>query len=102
MCVTSHYHLNLSGTVFYFFFSHRKQPQKVAQPRLFPATAAAGGQKAADMAAETDSTFGRWMYSHYFQFIREKDKNILTQVKMTVFSLAATSCGPQSNLATFW
>ncbi len=29
------------------------------------------------MTAEMDSTFMRWTYSHYFQFVKEKDKNIV-------------------------
>ena len=50
--------------------------------------------------AESDSTFTRWSYAHYFQYIRDKDlKNII--VKCTLCSKAkdlSTSKNSTSNL----
>uniref|UniRef100_A0A8C9Y9X4 HAT C-terminal dimerisation domain-containing protein n=1 Tax=Sander lucioperca TaxID=283035 RepID=A0A8C9Y9X4_SANLU len=31
---------------------------------------------------ETDPTFARWTFSHYFQFVRDKDKNIIVKCNL--------------------
>lgn len=33
----------------------------------------------AEMVAESGSTFASWVYSFYFEFVKEKDKNIIGQ-----------------------
>ena len=36
-------------------------------------------------AAESDSTFARWAYAHYFQFVRDKDtKNLIVKCTLCV------------------
>ncbi len=45
--------------------NRKKSPQKELYRR--------NGEMA---AAESDSTFSDWLYSHYFEFLREKDKNL--------------------------
>uniref|UniRef100_A0A3Q3MSV0 BED-type domain-containing protein n=1 Tax=Labrus bergylta TaxID=56723 RepID=A0A3Q3MSV0_9LABR len=51
--------------------------------------------------AQTDSTFARWTYSHYFQFLREKDKNIIVKCNLCASATPrelSTSKNSTSNL----
>lgn len=51
--------------------------------------------------AETESTFARWTFSHYFQFIKEKDKNIIVKCNLCVCATPrelSTSKNSTSNL----
>ena len=36
------------------------------------------------MAAERATTFSKWVYSHYFEFRKEKDSNIIVKCKLCV------------------
>uniref|UniRef100_A0A8C9X4J4 BED-type domain-containing protein n=1 Tax=Sander lucioperca TaxID=283035 RepID=A0A8C9X4J4_SANLU len=48
---------------------------------------------------ETDSTFARWTFSHYFQFVRDKDKNIIVKCNLcATLRELSTSRNSTSNL----
>lgn len=40
----------------------------------------------AEMTAETDSTIARLTYSHYFKFVRGKDKNVIVKCNLCATS----------------
>lgn len=50
------------------------------------------------MTAEMDSTFARWAYSHYFQFVKEKDKNLIVKCNLCAHRELSTSRNSTSNL----
>ena len=52
--------------------------------------------------AQPDSTFARWTFAHYFQFLKEKEKNIIVKCNLcaTPRELSTSKNSTSNNLQT--